>query len=297
MIVVTAPTAKIGRQVVARLVESGQPVRVIVRDPARLAPDLRERVEIVQGSHSEADVVNEAFAGADAVFWLVPADRWAPSIDAAYTGFARPGIEAFAKHGVQHVVGVSALGRGTPVAAHAGHVTATLAMDDLIAASGVHYRALANPSFMDNTLRDLPSIKAQGTFASPIAADLRLPAVATRDIAAVAAGLLLNRDWTGVREIPLLGPQDLSPADMASIISEELGTPVGGRQISGRELKAGLSGLMSEPMARAMVDMAAAKNAGLDSGVARTPENSTPTTFRTWCREVLKPAYLADSVG
>jgi len=295
MIVVTAPTSKIGGQVLGRLVESGEPVRVVARDPAKLAPGIRERVEVVRGSHSEAGVVNEAFAGADAVFWLVPADRWAPSIDAAYSGFARPGIEALAKHGVRHVVGISALGRGTPVAGHAGHVTATLAMDDLIAACGVHYRALACASFMDNTLRDLPSITTHGYFTSPIAVERRLPTVATRDIAAVAAALLLNRDWTGVQEIPLLGPQDLSPTEMAAIISEELRIPVGCRQISGEELNAGLTGFMSEPVAQAMVDMALAKNAGLDTGITRTAQHSTPTTFRTWCRHVLKPAYQADT--
>ena len=165
MIVITSPTSRIGGQVLARLVEGDEPVRVIARDPARIAPEIRERVEIVRGSHSEADVVNEAFAGADAVFWLVPADPRAPSIDEAYLGFSRPGIEAFAKHGVRHVVGISALGRGTSVAGQAGHVTATLAADDLIAACGVHYRALANPGFMENTLFDLRSIKAEGGFA------------------------------------------------------------------------------------------------------------------------------------
>jgi hypothetical protein len=50
---------------------------------------------------------------------------------------------------------------------------------------------------------------------------------------------------------------------------------------------------MSEAMAQGMTDMAAAKNEGLDNGVERTPENSTPTSFRQWCREVMKPAVAA----
>ena len=293
MIVITSPTSKIGSQALARLVEGDEPVRVVARDPAKLSPAIRERVEVVRGSHSEPDVVNEAFAGADAVFWLVPADPRAPSIDEAYSGFARPGIEAFAKHGVRHVVGISALGRGTSVAGQAGHVTATLAMDDLIAAGGVHYRALANPSFMDNTLYDLRSIKGEGVVTSPIAPDRRLPTVATRDIAAVAADLLSRREWTGVQEIPLLGPEELSPDEMAAIIAETLGIPVGHRRISGADLKASLTGFMSEPVAQAMVDMMLAKDAGLDSGVVRTAEDGvrTPTTFRAWCLEVLKPAF------
>jgi hypothetical protein len=39
--------------------------------------------------------------------------------------------------------------------------------------------------------------------------------------------------------------------------------------------------------------MARAKNEGLDNGVQRTPENSTPTSFRQWCEEVLKPAVAS----
>jgi hypothetical protein len=38
--------------------------------------------------------------------------------------------------------------------------------------------------------------------------------------------------------------------------------------------------------------MAWAKNEGLDNGVQRTPENSTPTSFRQWSEDTLKPAVL-----
>src|SRR4029077_15112870 len=87
----------------------------------------------------------------------------------------RPAAEAFMKHGVKRVVGVSALGRGTPWAAHAGYVTASLAMDDLIAGTGAAYRALTNPSFMDNIGVQAAAIKSQGLFFSPIDGDRKLP--------------------------------------------------------------------------------------------------------------------------
>jgi hypothetical protein len=41
-----------------------------------------------------------------------------------------------------------------------------------------------------------------------------------------------------------------------------------------------------------MTDMADAKNRGLDLGIERTPENTTPTSFRQWCEDVLRPALL-----
>ncbi len=44
MIVVTTPTGHIGSQVVQDLLAANEAVRVIVRDPARLAADVRARV-------------------------------------------------------------------------------------------------------------------------------------------------------------------------------------------------------------------------------------------------------------
>ena len=39
--------------------------------------------------------------------------------------------------------------------------------------------------------------------------------------------------------------------------------------------------------------MMRAKDEGLDDGVPRTLQTASPTTFRQWCEEVLKPAVLA----
>jgi uncharacterized protein YbjT (DUF2867 family) len=294
MIIITAPTGNIGHQVLEHLLGSGEPIRVIARDPTRISPQARQRVEVVPGSHGDADVVNKAFAGADAVFWLVPPDPHADSVEAAFVDFSRPACEAFASQGIKRVVGVSALGRGTPWAANAGLVTASLATDDLIASTGVSYRALTMPSFMDNLLRQVEAIKRQGMFFSPISGDRKLPSCATRDIAAVAAKLLLDPSWSGQGSVPVLGPEDLSFNDMAQIMSQVLGRPVRFQQIPGDILKARLTGSgMSEAMARGMVEMALAKDQGLDNAEPRTPQATTPTSFRQWCEEVLKPALLA----
>jgi uncharacterized protein YbjT (DUF2867 family) len=291
MIVITTPSGLIGHQVLENLLGSDVELRVIARNPSALTTDERDRVDVVEGSHADAAVVEEAFADADAVFWLAPPDPRAPSVEAAFVGFTRPAGEAFKKHGVSRVVGISALGRGTPWAARAGYVTGSLAMDDLIASTGVAYRALTNPSFMDNIVRQAEAIKNQGMFFSPIAGDRKLPAVATRDTAAAASRLLLDDGWRGVEEVPLLGPEDLSFNDMAEIISDVLGNQVRFQRTTFEAYKDRFVEFgMSKAMAQGMTDMAWAKNEGLDNAVQRTPENSTPTSFRQWCEEVLKLA-------
>jgi uncharacterized protein YbjT (DUF2867 family) len=293
MIVITTPGGQIGHQVLATLLDSGEALRVIDRDPSGLPAGIGERVEVVEGSHGDAAVVDAAFAGADAVFWLAPPNPQAPSVAAAYVGFTRPAAAAFKRHNLKRVVGVSALGRGTPWADRAGFVTGSLAMDDLIASSGVAYRALCNPSFMDNIARQVAAIANQEMFFSPIDGDRRLPTVATRDIAAAAARLLVDQSWSGVDEVPLLGPEDLSFNDIAKITSDVLGKQVRFQQTTFEAYKNQFLGFgMSDAMAQGQTDMAWAKNEGIDNAVQRTPENSTPTSFRQWAEEVLKPAVL-----
>ncbi|NSZ19827.1 NAD(P)H-binding protein [Agrobacterium vitis] len=293
MIVITAPTGNIGSQVLANILDSGERIRVIARDPSKLPSRVLNQVEVVEGSHSDATVVKEAFLGADQVFWLVPADPRAPSAESAYLHFSRPACEALKTSGVKHVVAISALGCGWPK--DAGHVTAALKMDDLFASTGVSYRALACASLMENVLRQAALIRDRSAFYWPTAAEIKEPACATRDVAALAAHLLLSPSWTGVESIPMLGPEDISFNEMMAIISYVIGKPVQYHLMAMDDLKAMMIKRgASDGMAQAMVNMMTAKNEGMDRLLKRTLSHSsdTPTSFRRWCEEVLKPALV-----
>lgn len=293
-ILITTPTGNIGSQVLENILASGAPIRVIERNPSRIPESVRGHIDIVQGSHGDHAVVDAAFSDTDTLFWLCPPDVQATSAMDAYLNFTRPACQAILRHGVRRVVSVSALGRNTPLAAQAGYVTASLAMDDLIASTGVSFHALTMPSFMDNIARQAASIRDHGVFFLPIDADRRLPTVATRDIASAAARLLLNQSWSDQREVALLGSEDLSLNEMADIMTAVLGKTVRYQQISFDDLQAGfVQRGFSSAMASAMIDMYKAKNQGLDNGVQRTPENTTPTTFKQWCEDILAPMILA----
>ncbi|MEV4758139.1 NAD(P)H-binding protein [Micromonospora sp. NPDC049559] len=296
MIVITTPTGQIGKQVLDRVLdgvrEGGEQVRVVARDPARLPDHVRERVEVVRGSTDDVDTVDRALSGADSVFWLVPPTSRAESLQEHVLAFARPLCKAINNQGVRRVVAVSSLGRG--VARNAGQISAIFAMDDLVESTGVDYRSLCPPGFMENMLRQVATIKSQGTFFQPMSGDRKTPTCATRDIAAVAADLLLDDSWTGQESVPLLGPEDLSQHDLAQIMSEVLARPVRFQQVPGEAYRATLTrNGMSDAWAQGLVNMAAAVDRGAYDVPAGTPRANTPTSFRQWCEEVLKPAVLA----
>ncbi|MFE7117122.1 NAD(P)H-binding protein [Streptomyces sp. NPDC057654] len=300
MIVVTTPTGQIGREVLDRLLDakggangagSATGIRVIVRDPARLPAHVRANVEVVQGTHADPDNLKKACQGADRLFWLVPPTPGVPGAEDHFRDFTEPLREVTgARGGVERIVGVSTLGRGT--AKNAGIISASLAMDEAIAGMGVHYRALCAPFLMENLVAQAGLIRDAGLVAIPGSGVLRT--CTTRDIAATAARLLLDDSWTGFEDVPLAGPDDLSPEDMAGIVSEVLDRPVRLQPVDGAAYRAQLlaSGA-SEGWARSAADMMTALNEQGFYGAAQpsTPE-TTPTGFRQWCEEVLKPAVL-----
>ncbi|MEU9242478.1 NAD(P)H-binding protein [Streptomyces sp. NPDC048385] len=293
MIVVTTPTGRIGSRLVRRLLDQGCALRLVARDASRLDQEVSEQVELVEGSHEDPAVLDKALPGADALFWLVPPNPAAPSTMEHYLSFARAGAAAVARHGVSHLVGVSSAGHGWT--SPAGVLSAAFAMDAQLAASGAAYRALALPFYMENLLGQLDAIRRHGAFSLTCAGDQPLATIATCDIAQAAAGLLTDLSWAGQAELPLFGPDRLTPDGMAEVISEELETPVVYRRVTVDEYAATLrSRGAGDRMVRGLVETFAAQDGGIYDADWATA-TITATDFRTWCREVLKPAVHATS--
>jgi len=289
MIVVTTPTGHIGQHVVRSLLGTGEPLRLIAREPAKLPAAIRERAEIIAGSHGDAETVDRALSGADALFWLCPPMPVATPA-AATVEFTRPGAAAIARHGLRHVVVVTNLGRGTAWQPRAGMVTGSIAMVDLLRATGAAVRGLALPALMDNALQQIAAIR-NGQMFGPIDPDRALPHVASADVGEAAAQLLANRSWGGQEDVPVVGPKDHSYRELAAIVSEVLGIAVRYRQIPFDALKAQLTGQgMADAFAQGMIDMFRAKNEGMDNAAPRASAIIGRTSFRRWAQERLKPA-------
>lgn len=121
-----------------------------------------------------------------------------------------------------------------------------------------------------------------------------MPQVATKDVGAMGAKFLLNRAWTGQSGCAVLGPENLSLYQMAAMMSDVLGRSIRYQQVPADAYKAQLIQYgANEVFAQGIVDMLTAKDMGMDNFELRTVENTTPTSFREWCEEVLKPAVLS----
>lgn len=291
MIVVTTPTGNIGAHVVQLLLNAGEPLRLIVRDASKLTKAVRESVEIVEGSHGDAAIVDRAFRGADAVFWLCPPTP-APTPAAATIDFARPAADALRRAGVAHVVAVTTLGRDTPWEHRAGNATGSIQMVNLLRETGAAVRGIALPAFMDNARRQVDAIR-QGKMFGPIDPNKKLPHTAACDSAAAAAALLIDRSWSGQQDVPVLGPEEHSYAELAAIISDVIGSEVRYVHQSYEAYKqAAIERGLTPAFAQGYVDMLRAKEEGMDNVVPRSTAIIGQTSFRQWVENELKPAVV-----
>jgi uncharacterized protein YbjT (DUF2867 family) len=289
MIVITTPTGDVGSQLLAELLKAdARPLRVIARDPSRLDDAVRDQVEVIAGSHADPAVLDQALDGADGLFWLVPPSMRASSAEEYYLSFTRPGVEAIRRHRVGHVVGISSAGWNWPHPA--GLLSAAHAMDAELEGSDAAYRSLGMGFYMENLLRPLPRMVADGVLSLPLVPDRPLALIATQDIAAAAAGLLSDRSWEGTDRIPVFSPDHLTPVEMASIIGDVLGSQVTFEQADLDQVTAStIERGVPEGMARDFAAMYQAQQDGIyDEDWSHA--SPTSTTFRTWCETVLAPA-------
>lgn len=223
MYVITGVTGQVGGSTAQRLLDSGLPVRAVVRDAARGVAWGEAGCEVaVVPDASDADGLAAAMNGARGVFLMNP-----PNYDPE-PGFpdtcrvAQAFAEAIVRARPARVVFLSTVGAQVKrfnLLNNGGIVEAALR------GTGANIALLRPAWFLENAVWDLPSAKAGGieSFLQPL--DRAIDMVSVQDIGATAAELLAE-GWSGVRVVELAGPAKVSPNDIAAAFGRALGRPV-----------------------------------------------------------------------
>jgi uncharacterized protein YbjT (DUF2867 family) len=213
LILVTGGTGTIGSQVVAQLIERGQRVRVLTRDPAKAAR-LGAAVEVVQGDLIRPETLDAAFAGAAKAFIA------SNGLDiAALEGNA---FDAAKRAGVKHIVKLS----GRHVDADFMQATALAQnqnrSEERLRASGIAWTIVRPGFFASNFLLWLN--REEGAFFLPVGQGRDTP-TDPRDVAAVAVRALTEPGHEG-KLYELTGPEYLSYAAMVEKMADAAGRPL-----------------------------------------------------------------------
>jgi uncharacterized protein YbjT (DUF2867 family) len=258
-ILVTGATGRLGRAVVAQLIDRGVPVRALTRRPDAAA--LPAAVDIVAGDLTVPESLDAALEGVGAVFlvWTAP-----PSTVAA--AVARLALHA------PRIVFLSSPHRTPHPFFQQPNPMATLhaRIERLIADTGVASTIIRPGMFASNALHWwAASIRDRDVVRWPYGAAETAP-IHERDVAAVAARALVDDGHAG-RDYVLTGPESLSQAEQVSTIGAAIGRTIRFEELSPEEFRRETADSWPHPA----VDM----------------------LLTAWCATLGRPAFVTSNVA
>jgi len=220
MFTIFGATGHTGSIVARQLLARGKQVRVVGRDPAKLAAF--EGAETIVGDVTDAATVAKALAGAEGAYLMLPPDNANPDLIARNKQVNKNYVAGL--EGVPHVAVLSSVGAerssgtGPIVTAH----NLEVALND----AGQKATIIRAAYFMENLLQNAYPMQHDGVL--PVLGGgeaYPFPMVATKDIGEAAADALVNPDRDRYVELSS-GPTEYSFDDAAKLAGELLGRPV-----------------------------------------------------------------------
>jgi NAD(P)H dehydrogenase (quinone) len=255
-VVVSGASGQLGRLVAEQLLSrlSVEELILVSRSPQGMAEFVERGVEVRWGDFDEPESLADAFAGGDRLL-LISTMAIGRRVDQH-----RAAIDAAVAAGIEHVVYTSLT---NPVAGHPAGIVVEehRETEELLRAAPVGWTMLRNAAYSE---LQVPLGAVAVTYGRLVtnAGDGRVAPISRNDCAAAAAAVLTSDGHDG-QTYEITGPDALSQADIARLLSEVAGRPVRLMHAGDRKLSWGLGRLGTpKPVARAIVDLGVATRQG-----------------------------------
>lgn len=274
MILITGSTGHIGKELIPILLETGQAIRIFVRDEKKVA-HLDPCIERSIGDLNDPESILSAMQGVEGVFLVTFETQQDINV-----------INAAKRAKLQHIVKLSTL-EATEHKIKVGkwHYE----REELIRASGLDWTFLRPGMFMSNSIDWwAESIKGQNSVFFPGGKKGKVAPVDPRDVAKIAAVALTQPGHSG-QAYELTGSELFTIGEMAQVISKVLGKPI--QYVDIPPIAAKLFMLksgMDKELVNSLMEMLASlrKNEGaIVTNTVQQVTGNVPRTFEAWCRE------------
>lgn len=275
MILITGASGNVGREVLKQIAATGERVRAAFQSvgKASIAPS---GVDIVTMDYNQPETLQKALKGVERVFLVGPPTPNLPALE-------RKAVDEIKRSEARYVVKLSAMG-GRGAIFPRQHADS----EDYIKSSGLTYTFLRPNGFMQNFINyNAATINTQNAFygsqgESPVSH------IDIRDIAAVAVKALTAGGHEG-KAYTLTGPEGLSNARVAEILSDDTGREINYVDLPPDQFKQALLGAgLPEWSADALVDLQEFYRAGKASEVTGEVEQllgRKPISFEQFSRD------------
>ena len=291
--VVAGASGRVGYRVAERLLSAGHEVRVVGRNARTLAPLREQGAQVRVGSFQDHGFFKGVLRGAKAAFVLTPLDIALSDLNAEQRKNVESIAAAIRESDVRHVVLLSSWGAEVPE--RIGGVIAChwfeQLLDEIEDLNAVYLRPVW---FMENFLWNIGLIKTAGINGLAITPDVPFPAIATPDIAAVAAEYLEALAFEGRHVRYLNGPRDYTMSEVTRILGASIGRPdLKCVQFPDPVMRKGLisSGGLSPNAAELAIEINHGISTGRLRAEPRSTLNTTPTTLEEFARTRFASAF------
>lgn len=218
-------TGRTGAAAADALLHAGQPVRVVVRDPAKGQPWADRGAEVAVADLTDLTAMTGALRNVQGAYVVCPQHYGHEDLFERAASVADTVAKAAVAAGVPRLVALSSVGADRD--SKIGWIGMNRVFEQRLGKAGVPSIFLRAAYFMENWTPLVQQAVRSGTLPTFLAPpQRRLPMVATVDVGGAAAALLQEgRAQTCV--VTLAGPEDYSPHDVAAVVSATMKQPVG----------------------------------------------------------------------
>jgi len=275
MILITGASGNVGKEVLRQIAQTGARVRAAFQSASKAAT-APSGVEVVTMDYNQPRTVQAALKGVDRVFLVGPPTANLPVLE-------RKAVDEIRQSSVRQIVKLAAMGgrESTFARQHAES-------EDYIKSTGVPYTFLRANGFMQNLVNyNAGTINAQNAFYG-CQGDGKVSHIDLRDVAAVAVKVLTDDGHEG-KAYSVTGPEALSNAQIAQILSDDLGREISYVDLPPAQFKqALLAAGVDEWSADALIDLQRLYREGKAATVTRDVEQvlgRKPLTFEQFSRD------------
>ncbi|MDB5276006.1 MAG: NmrA family protein [Ferruginibacter sp.] len=222
--VITGGAGHIAAALTEKLLKAGHSVTIIGRTAGNLQGLVSQGATAAVGSLEDAGFVTATFAGADAVYTMIPPNFATDNFRQYQKNVASNYIAAIKANNIQRVVVLSSIGAHMGIGA--GPVDGLAEYEGLLnRLTDVNIKVLRPSYFMYNLFNMIPLIKNMQIMGANFGGSgEKLVLVHTNDIAAAAAEELLALHFTG-NTIRYVAGDERTGADIAAVLSNAINKP------------------------------------------------------------------------
>jgi len=222
--VITGGSGNISKPLAEKLLKAGHDVTVISRNAENIKQLVDLSAKPAIGSVTDTTFLIKAFAGADAVYTMVPPNYATNDMKASIAEVGKNYVEALKANNIKYVVNLSSVGAHLPdgVGPVSGLYRVEQAMNEL---KNTNIKHLRPTYFFGNFLGNIGMIKTMNIIGGNFGgADFKMLLSDTNDIAEVAFEELSNLNFTG-HSVRYIGSDERSTDDIAKAIGVAIGKP------------------------------------------------------------------------